>query len=342
MTRICPHVQELHAYIPGEQPRTPGLIKLNTNENPYPPSPRVLEALMSAESDALRMYPDPMCNELKSIIAELHQCKPENVFAGNGSDEGLALCTRAFVEHDGTIGSFEPSYSLYPVLAAIRPARMELIELNEDFTWRDPGKLKSSLFYLANPNAPTSMSFPYEAIEALCRTYHGVLLIDEAYADFAPWNCMELALKYPNTLVSRTLSKSYSLAGIRCGYLVGPVDLIAAIHKIKDSYNINHLTQRLASAALRDQSHMRRNVENIISTRNRIAVELQNRGYHVAPSATNFLWVKPSGVTASELFTQLRKRNILTRYFPGAKTGEYLRVTIGTDEQMNAFVAALP
>jgi len=339
---ICRHVRELHGYVPGEQPRVPGLIKLNTNENPYPPSPQVMNALKDAAENQLRMYPDPVCTGLRGIIADLHGCAPEQVLVGNGSDEVLALCTRAFVENEGVIACFEPTYSLYPVLAAIRPAQVKLIELTSNYEWQIPDQVQASLFYLANPNAPTGMSFPREQIRAFCETFSGVVVIDEAYADFAAEHCMDLALTMPRVLVSRTLSKSYSLAGIRCGYVVGPVELIAAMYKIKDSYNVNALTQRLAAAALKDQAAMRANVARIIQTRDRISSELSSRGYTVYPSAANFLWVRPDGITAAKLFQHLREKNVLTRYFQGKHTGDCLRITIGTDEQMDAFLNALP
>ncbi|HMP96993.1 MAG TPA: histidinol-phosphate transaminase [Kiritimatiellia bacterium] len=339
---ICRHVEALHAYVPGEQPKTPGLIKLNTNENPYPPSPRVLEVLRGLGEGALRLYPDPMCTALRERIAALHGVSPEQVFVGNGSDEVLALCTRAFVEDGGAIGYFEPSYSLYPVLSDIRPAQRRPVPLGEDFSWRMPEDDHASLFYLTQPNAPTSLAFPRERIEAFARAFRGVLLIDEAYADFAPETFMDLAATFDHVLVSRSLSKSYSLAGARAGYAVGPSRLIAALHKIKDSYNVNAITQAIALAALDDQAAMRANVARIIATRERIAGALTRRGYVVHPSATNFLWVRPpAGQPAAGVFARLRERNILIRYFPGPATGDHLRITIGTDEQMDAFLAAL-
>lgn len=339
---ICRHVRELEGYVPGEQPKVPGLIKLNTNENPYPPSPRVLDVLRALGEGALRLYPDPVCRTLRERIAARWGCGEENVFVGNGSDEVLALCTRAFVEDNGTIGSFNPSYSLYPVLSAIRPARLEFIELADDFTWRMPGNFRADLFYLTNPNAPTSMQFPREKIRAFCASFSGVVLIDEAYADFALEHCVALATEFPNVLVSRTFSKSYSLAGARAGYVIGPAGLIAALFKIKDSYNVNAMTQAVALAAFEDEAHMKANVAKVIATRERVAAALARRGYHVYPSAANFLWVRPpAGRRAAEIFAMLRERKILIRYFPGARTGDCLRITIGTDEQMDAFLQAL-
>jgi len=339
---ICRHVKSMHGYVPGEQPRITGLIKLNTNENPYPPSPKVADALQRASTDNLRLYPDPVCLALRGRIATLHDCEVDQIFVGNGSDEILALCTRAFVEDNGTIGCFDPSYSLYPVLADIRSVSIKPVELTSDFAWQMPENYKASLFYLTNPNAPTSLAFPKSTVRAFCEKFSGVVLIDEAYADFAGENCMDLAGRLSNVLVCRTFSKSYSLAGIRAGYVVGHPALIAALYKIKDSYNVNGITQKLALAALTDQLHMRENVARILATRERVTRDLSKRGYTVYPSATNFLWVIPKGISAADLFQHLREQKVLTRYFPGEKTGHCLRITIGTDEQMDAFLAALP
>ncbi len=328
-------------YTPGEQPRVPGLIKLNTNENPYPPSPRVEEALRAFSAERLRLYPDPVATELREAIAELHGCKIENVFAGNGSDETLALCTRAFVAPGGRIACFDPSYSLYPVLAAIADVPTVHVPLTDRFEWTTPAPDCAPLFFLTTPNAPTGMLYPREKLEAFCASYRGVVLLDEAYADFAPENGMEFALRYPNVLVSRTLSKSYSLAGIRLGYAVGAAPLIEAMYKIKDSYNLDALTQVIGLAAIRDQAWMRANAEKIVATRNRVAAALMARGWSVLPSATNFLFAKPHGISAKELFAHLREKKILVRYFAAPRISDYLRITIGTDEQMEAFLSAV-
>lgn len=339
---IARHVRDLEGYVPGEQPQVPGLIKLNTNENPYPPSPRVMEVLRGLGEGTVRLYPDPVCRKLRASIATRYGITPEQVFVGNGSDEVLALCTRAFVEDQGTIGSFNPSYSLYPVLAGIRPAQMKLVDLNDDFTWRMPDDFEASLFFLTNPNAPTGMLFPKDEVRAFCARFSGVVLIDEAYVDFAPESCIDLAADYANVLVSRSFSKSYSLAGARAGYVVGHPDLIAALYKIKDSYNVNAVTQAMALAAFEDEDHMRANVDKIIATRERVAAELRRRGYHVYPSAVNFLWFRPpAGRVAAEMFQSLRERNILIRYFPGPKTGACLRITVGTDEEMDKLLSVI-
>ena len=338
---ICKNVQALVAYTPGEQPKDPGIIKLNTNENPYPPSPKVDEALKAFDYARLRLYPDPLFMALRQRLAEIHGCSVRQVFIGNGSDEILALCTRAFVENDGSVGYFVPSYSLYPVLAEIRGVEKRPVALNTDFTWRMPEPYGASLFLITNPNAPTSMTHDKTVVTAFCKAFGGVVLIDEAYGDFADTDCMDLALAAgnPNTLVMRTFSKSFSLAGLRFGYVIGPEALIAALYKIKDSYNMDMLAQAVGLAALSDLPYMRGNVRKIRATRTRLTAELRRRGWRVCDSQTNFLFASPPGGDAKNVFEALKASKIFVRYFPGAVTGEYLRITVGTDAQTDALLA---
>jgi histidinol-phosphate aminotransferase len=325
-------------YVPGEQPRDGQVIKLNTNENPYPPSPRVAEALAGLDIDRLRRYPDPVCSELRDYLAESHGVDADQVLVGNGSDEVLALCLRAFVERDGTVGYFDPSYSLYPVLAQIEDVATKPVALAKDFQWAMPEGYSASLFFLAYPNAPTGIAYDQDTIRAFCASFPGVVLIDEAYVDFAPVNCMSLVADFDHVLVARTLSKSYSLAGIRLGYAVGPRELIGALYKIKDSYNVNAVTQALALAALQDGDYFRDVIRRIIRTRERMAGALRAVGFEMQPSATNFLWAKPTFMPAHDLFEALRQRRIYVRYFPGERTGEHVRISIGTDEQMDCLL----
>jgi histidinol-phosphate aminotransferase len=340
---IARHVAALAAYTPGEQPRESGIIKLNTNENPYPPSPRVAAALAAFDLARLRLYPDPMCRKLRESIAVLHGCSVDNIFVGNGSDEILALTTRAFVENDGSIGWFVPSYSLYPVLAEIRDVAARPVELAPGFAWAMPAGYRASLFLMTNPNAPTSLLFEKRQVAAFCRAFPGVVLIDEAYVDFSREHAMDLATAADNTntLVMRTLSKAYSLAGLRLGYTVGPAPLIAALYKIKDSYNVDMLAQLIAQAALEDPAHMRAHAARIRQTRARLTSALRGRGYGVLDSETNFVFARPPDGRAAELLAQLRRNRILVRHFPGPRTGEYLRITVGTDAEIDALLAAL-
>ncbi|MCL1888366.1 MAG: histidinol-phosphate transaminase [Kiritimatiellaeota bacterium] len=340
---IAKHIQALHAYTPGEQPQIPGLIKLNTNENPYPPSPAVFEALRAFDATRLRLYPDPVCKALRGHIAEMHGCAIENVFAGNGSDEILALASRAFVEPHETIGFLDPSYSLYPVLAAIQNVRTRVVKLEDDFSWQVPATCHDAFFYLTNPNAPTSLRASREHVAAFCEKSTGIVLIDEAYADFADDHCMPLATapENKNTIVMRTLSKSFSLAGLRFGYCVGPEPLIHALYKIKDSYNVDMLTATLALAALQDLPHMRANVAKIKATRGRLAATLRGRGFTLPDSQTNFLFARPPGGDAKKLLQHLRDKKILVRHFDLPATREHIRITIGTDAEADALLAAL-
>jgi len=335
-------VRDLRAYTPGEQPQGGDVLKLNTNENPYPASPRVFEALAEAGPELLRKYPHPTARPLCEAIARLHRVQPEQVLVGNGSDEVLALCTRAFCEPTGSIGYLEPSYSLYPILADIADVRKQAFPLDAAFGWTVPERLDVSLFLLTRPNAPTSLALPLDAVRMAASRCPGVLLVDEAYADFANDTVDNLLPSYPNLMFSRTLSKSYSLAGLRLGYVVGPVDLIQALHSIKDSYNTDALSQRLALAALGDQAWMRSNVAAICSTRHALTLALGKRGFSVLPSQTNFVFARvPPGQDARRLFEALRERNVFVRYFPGPLTGDYLRVTVGTDPQMQRFLGEI-
>jgi len=262
------------------------------------------------------------------------------VFAGNGSDEVLALCTRAFVENDGRIGYFVPSYSLYPVLADTRGVAHQGIELDQEFQWVEPAGADWSLFLVANPNAPTGMLFARDRVEAFCGRCRGVVVLDEAYVDFAPQDCVDLALSLPNVLVARTLSKSYSLAGLRLGYAIGAVELIEALFKMKDSYNLDGVAQAMGVAAIQDHENMRRTAARICITRERLSEGLAALGFRVYPSAANFVWTRPAGLAAQALFEALKERGILVRHFPGERTGAFMRITVGTDAQVDALLEA--
>jgi len=345
--RIAKSVRTLEAYTPGEQPKAKNVVKLNTNENPYPPSPKCAETLKNFDLDALRRYPDPVFTALRNRIAKIWKTTPERVFVGNGSDEILTLSARAFVEDDEAIGSLDPSYSLYRTLAAIRNVPFIPSPLAGDFTWRKP-VLRSdgtdvSLFLLTNPNAPTGTVTPMETVTDFAKKFKGVLIVDEAYADFAKSNCVRLATASDNrnVIVMRTFSKSFSLAGLRVGYCIGPEDLIEALYKVKDSYNADAVAQAVALAALNDLPWMRSNSAKVRKTRARVAKELAKRGWGVLPSESNFLFARPAHRPASEIFDELRAMNIFVRYFKGPRTGDRLRITVGTDAEMDTLLKAL-
>ena len=332
--RIARHVRKLEEYVPGEQPRAKSVVKLNTNENPYPPSPKCRAALRDFDYARLRRYPDPNCSELCAEIARLNGTTPERVFVGNGSDEILALAAKCFVEDDETIGSLDPSYSLYKTLAAIRNVKWTGLDVTAS----------TSLFLLTNPNAPTGEFREPSEIAAFAKKFRGVVIVDEAYGDFARANCMSLATAEANRnlIAMRTFSKSYSLAGLRVGYCVGPRDLIRAMYKVKDSYNVDALAQTVALAAIRDQDWMRKNAAKVIRSRTRLSAALEKRGWDVLPSEANFVFARPPApAKAADIFARLRERNIFVRYFPGPKTGDRLRVTVGTEPEMKTLLKAL-
>jgi histidinol-phosphate aminotransferase len=354
---VRPLVHALHAYTPGEQPTIRGLIKLNTNENPYPPAPSVLRAVRAATDARLRLYPNPTCDRLREKLARLHRCRPEQVLVGNGSDELLALATRGFVEPSSAVGRtdtrsivqfFQPSYSLYPVLAAIHGARVNAVPLDEDFGLPDISTLKkagrwsfgAALTFVTTPNAPGGRGYATKQLAQLCRAQQGVVVLDEAYVDFAREHALSLALKQQNVLVARTFSKAYSLCFQRVGYLVGHADLIAALDKIRDSYNVNGLGQVAAEATLDDLPYYRRNFARIRATRARLTRTLASLGFRVLPSETNFLLVRPPGPPAKRWLGLLRDERVLVRWFSAPDVSDYLRITIGTDREMAALVAA--
>jgi histidinol-phosphate aminotransferase len=353
---VRPLVHKLHAYVPGEQPKIKGLIKLNTNENPYPPSPAVLDAVKSAVNGRLRLYPNPSAQLLREKLAKLHGCAPENIIVGNGSDEVLALATRTFVEPSSgakfrsvsTVQYFSPSYSLYPVLAAIHGAQSNVVALEKNFGLPPLPLLKKSrawdfnaaLTFVTTPNAPSGRGYSTAELEALCRAQKGVIVLDEAYVDFAGENAMSLALKFPHVLVARTFSKAYSLCFQRVGYFVGHPLLITALDKIRDSYNVNGLGQIAALATLGDLKYYRANFKRIISTRNRLSAELNVLGFCVLPSETNFILAWPPKFPAQEWLAKLRERKLLVRWFNHPGIRNYLRITIGTDAEADALLRA--
>ena len=336
---VTKSVRKLTAYTPGEQPKARDVVKLNTNENPYPPSPKCAEVLGNFDLDRLRRYPDPEFSELRAALAKFCGAKAENVFVGNGSDEILALSAKAFVENDETIGSLDPSYSLYKTLAAIRDVEW----VGHSPMSGEPTPKGMSLFLWTNPNAPTGELAEPKAIAAFARRFKGVVIVDEAYADFARENCMSLATAEGNrnVIVMRTFSKSFSLAGLRVGWCVGPKPLIDALYKVKDSYNVDAIAQSVALAAIKDAKWMRANVRKVVATRRRFVAELERRGWDVIPSESNFVFARPSHAKAADIFERLKGRHIYVRYFTGPKTADRLRVTIGTDAQMDRLLDAL-
>ena len=353
---VRPLVRALHPYVPGEQPKIRGLIKLNTNENPYPPAPKVLRAVKAAVDDRLRLYPNPTASALRERLAKLHRCQPENVVVGNGSDELLAMAVRAFVEpskgckreSECTVQYFTPSYSLYPVLAATHGARTNALRLDKEFGLPSLELLKKSrawdfnaaLTLVTTPNAPSGRGYSTAELEKLCRAHEGVVVLDEAYVDFAAENALALALKHPNVIVARTFSKAYSLCFQRVGYFIAPPALIEALDKIRDSYNVNGLGQIAALATLEELPYYLRNFQRIIATRTRLSAALNGLGFAVFPSSTNFILARPPKFPAEAWLQKLRDRKILVRWFKYPEVRDYLRITIGTDQEADALIKA--
>jgi histidinol-phosphate aminotransferase len=345
---IRPLVRRLHPYVPGEQPKIRGLIKLNTNENPYPPSPKVLTAIKAATDGRLRLYPNPTAEGLRAQLAKFHGCAPGHFIVGNGSDELLALATRAFVEPGQSVQYFTPSYSLYPVLADIQGARRNAVPLGPDFALPSISELRKNaawdarapLTFITTPNAPSGRGYSTQELRAFCRAQAGVVVLDEAYVDFAPENAFSLALEFPHVLVARTFSKAYSLCFLRVGYMAGNSALIDALQKIRDSYNVNGLGQAAAAAALRDLPYYRRNFKRLIATRERLAGELRALGFVVLPSQTNFIFARPPKFPAEEWLRKWREKRVLVRWFGAPETRAFLRITIGTEAEVEGLLRA--
>lgn len=333
-------------YTPGEQPKGRKLIKLNTNENPYPPSPQALRAIKAAAGEGLRLYPDPECTELREGIALALDVKPEQIFVGNGSDEVLSLAFQAFFDPDKPIRFADITYSFYPVFADFYGLSYREIPLDEHFSlplapFLEPG----GGVVLANPNAPTGRELDLCDIRSIvAANENSVVVVDEAYVDFGSRSAVELVSLFPNLLVVRTFSKGRSLAGLRVGYAVGDKDLIAGLNAVKNSFNsypVDRLAQAGALGAIRDQDYFRATTTKIISTRACASGHLRSMGFTVCDSAANFLFVTHETVPAKVLLEGLRQRGILVRWWDKPRISNYLRITVGTDEDMQALCQAL-
>lgn len=339
-----PHVRGLHPYTPGLQPKDGEWVKLNTNENPYPPSPRVDEAIRAGVGDALRLYPDPRSTRLREAVAAHHGLTADSVCIGNGSDDILNLLTRAFCNREQTAAFTFPGYSLYPVLVAIENGRMIQVDFDREMRL-DVEKVaatKANIVFLTSPNAPTGVPFSNEEIEGLLRAFSGLVVVDEAYADFAEENATPLLGKYPNLCVTRTFSKSYGLAGLRVGYLLGDPGLIDIVDRVRDSYNVNRLSQAGALAALQDQEYFQAVVGKIKYTRDFYRSEFEKRGWFTYPSQTNFLFTEPRDregragkAVATSLYNFLCEHKVLVRHFPSHDlTSGFLRISVGSEPEM--------
>lgn len=348
-----PHVPGLHAYTPGFQPDGPGWIKLNTNECPYPPSPRVAEALREALTDegaSLRLYPNPTAADLRAQIAQKHGVTAEQVIVGNGSDDILNLLVRVFGGGECSTGATFPSYSLYPVLVGIADGCTELIEFERDMALpvERIAASEAPLFFLTSPNAPTGVGFATADIARVLENYAGILVVDEAYAPFAEEDAIALLAAHPNLVIVRTLSKAHALAGIRLGYALASAETIGLLDRVRDSYNVNRLSQLAAAAALSDDAYYDAIIARIKTTRDTWLARWRERGWFIYESAANFLFVEPRNAAgeagpevAADLFNFLKTRHILVRAFPShALTASFLRISVGTDDEMLAVETA--
>lgn len=343
-----PHVAQLHAYTPGLQPTEAGWVKLNTNECPYPPSPRVAEAIVrevGQDGASLRLYPNPASTPLREAVAKLHDVREENVCVGNGSDDILNLLVRCFCTEKATAGFTLPSYSLYPVLVGIQDSRSEVIPF--DRSMKLPlAKIAAStsrIFFLTSPNAPTGVAFSNAEIAQLLAAFHGVLVVDEAYAPFAETNAISLLAAHPRLVIVRTLSKAYALAGIRVGYALAHPEIIGLLDRVRDSYNVNRLSQVAAVAALGDTAYYAGVVAKVKATRDHYLHRWGVRhGWFTYPSQSNFIFTEPrnargesGAAVAKSAYDFLCSRKVLVRYFPShALTASFLRITVGTDAEM--------
>ena len=340
-------VHGLTPYTPGEQPKLPNLVKLNTNENPYGPSPRVLEALRAEVGDSLRLYPDPVSEQLRQAIAMRHEVTAANVFVGNGSDEVLAHTFQALLKHDAPVLFPDITYSFYPVYCRLYGIEYRQIPLTGSFEIDVDDYLKpNGGIIFPNPNAPTARLLAQSEIERLLQRSGGsVVVIDEAYVNFGGVSAVPLVSRYPNLLVTHTLSKSRSLAGLRVGYAIGHPDLIEALNRVKDSFNsypLDRFAQAGAVAAMEDQAYFEDTWRKVIESRRRLVDGLLNLNFEITPSTANFVFVRHPRRAGAELAAQLRARGIVVRNFQNpARIAPYLRISIGTDAQCDALIASL-
>ena len=336
-------IRELEPYVPGEQPKDQRYIKLNTNENPYPPSPRVIAAIKTATDSSLRRYPDPNCDDLKQAIAGYHNLDRDQVFVGNGSDEVLALAFICFFKQQEPILFPDITYSFYNVYCRFFEIACNCLPLTDDFdiALSEYERPNGGIIF-ANPNAPTGKLLPLEKIEALLKlNQQSVVIVDEAYIDFGGESAVALIGDFPNLLVIHTLSKSRSLAGMRVGAAMGPAKLIEGLERAKDSFNsypLDRLALVGAVEAVKDIEYFQSTCKKVIRTREWTATELSKLGFELVPSRANFVFIKHPHIPAERLFTQLKAQNILVRYFDKPRINAFLRVTIGTDEDMQTFV----
>jgi histidinol-phosphate aminotransferase len=342
MSYFRPNVEDTAGYVPGFQPKEADVVKLNTNENPYPPSPQVLKALAAIKGDQLRRYPDPIGDQFRKAASEVHGVPADHILCVNGGDELLAMAVRAFCDGQRSLAYPVPTYSLYPVLAKLQDC--QAIEIPFDAEFNLPAKLTSTaaaLTIVCNPNAPSGSIIAKEELASLADELDGVLLIDEAYVDFAPGHCLDLVKDFDNIIILRTLSKGYSLAGLRFGYAIAQPPIIDGLMKVKDSYNVDALALALATAAIQDQAYLKENVARIQAARSDLTQGLRDLGLEVRDSHSNFVMATCRRVGAAELHEKLAARHIYVRYFNVPGLTDKLRISVGTPEQNARLIEAI-
>jgi histidinol-phosphate aminotransferase len=349
MTSICsylrPDIASMAGYAPGEQPRVADILKLNTNENPYPPPASAMAAIAAfaqGGAERLRKYPDPVGTDFRAAAARVLGVGPGNILIGNGSDDILTILTRAFVPQGGVMASPTPSYLLYETLARLQGARFETVPFTSDWGLPAPWPLKgANLTFLPNPNSPSGTVVSNDVLRRLAGELGGPLVVDEAYADFADTNALELVREGLPVVVTRTLSKGYGLAGLRFGFAVADAALVEHLVKVKDSYNCDALSLAAATAAITDQAWLADNRAKVVATRRRLAEALARLGFLVTPSNANFVWCRHPSKPAEELYARLKERAILVRLMRYPQREPGLRVTVGTEEGTDRFLGEL-
>jgi histidinol-phosphate aminotransferase len=340
---VRPNIRDMAGYTPGEQINAAHVIKLNTNENPYPPSPKVFDAVRAAlTGDKLRKYPQPLGDTFRTAAGKVLGVSPDSILIGNGSDDILTILSRAFVPEGGVIASPTPSYSLYKSLADIQGAKFVTVPFNADWIPASPWPTKGAhLTFLANPNSPSGTALRPEQVAKFAAEVNGPLVLDEAYGDFCEWNGLELVGKIPNLIVTRSFSKYYALAGIRFGFAVAAPELIRDLVKVKDSYNCDVLSLAAATAAIEDQDYYSGLRAKMIATRGRMTVELTELGFHVTPSRANFVWCRWDDRPVKPIYEALKTKNILIRYMSYPGYGDGLRISVGTPAEVETLLTAL-
>jgi histidinol-phosphate aminotransferase len=342
MSYFRSNIEKTQGYEPGFQPRAAGVVKLNTNENPYPPSPKVLEAVSNISPERLRRYPDPLANEFRQAAAQLNGLEPENIICCNGGDDLLTIVFRGICDKSRPVTYPVPTYSLYPVLARLQNCRAIEIPFDKEFNL--PASLAgtgAALTIICNPNAPSGSFVNIDELASLADEISGVLLIDEAYVDFAQDNAVSLVKEFDNVIILRSMSKGYSLAGIRFGYAMACKELIDGLMKVKDSYNVDTIAAAAAVAAIKDQNNFKENIKKIKADRETLTNALREIGFEVSDSFANFVLAKNKDSRAGEIYDKLVQHNIFVRYFNVPGLDDKLRITVGTREQNDKFLSAL-